>query len=157
MKRMAALNRPPTSPQTQAPPAPKMPIFPPEFADRMRELIGKVENAGLPVDRAELVERGKAEFVKLLALDQACRAEQGVFGPQTDFTSWPSVLKAFQANSSLSTPLREPKGETKAYHRAARIDGFADLWKAFENEPRPIRALGELRRCLKVCCLVEAC
>jgi hypothetical protein len=99
----------------------------------------------------ELLERGRAEFGRLLTLDQACRNEQRVIGSRTDLTSFVSLRESLQNAGAFRTPLREPPmaeqvyGRDKAYRRATKIEVTADLWKVFENEPRLIRHLFEYR------------
>lgn len=128
----------------------KAPVVPSDFAERIAQLDNTIYQRGVAVDRAKLVEVGKARFQELLERDYRVREFQRI-GGTVDLTSWPQVQRAFQELSALVATAVPPRksveisaGQGKDREAAAAFNDFRDLWKAL-GASEPVA----LRNCLK--------
>jgi hypothetical protein len=134
---LRALN-PPTTPPP-ALPSFKQPALGKEFQSRLDALDEKIQGRGIAISHDRLLSLGKERFAQVLELDRAARSVQRVIGTRTDLTSWASVEFAFQQVNGFTTMV--PKRKTAEIHTgagldreaAAKINGFADLWKCSQE------------------------
>jgi hypothetical protein len=130
---LRALNAP-TARNVQLPSV-RQPVLPTDFADALDRFDDEIFQRGIAVSRDKLVSLGKQRFALLLAKDREARRLQRVIGPNTDLTSWFSVVQAFAQRSALSTAVPKRKtpdvfsGQGVDRASAAKIEDFSDLWK----------------------------
>jgi len=116
-------------------PSLKQPVLPDGFADQAAAIDQAIFNKGVAINRDKLLALGKQRFQELLQRERTCRAVQRVGGTRTDFSSWASTEFAFAKAGALTTQVPKRKtseqlaGSGLDREEAARIAGFADLWK----------------------------